>query len=196
MAIIAYYGRMKAIWDELANYEQIPMCTSEGCKCNIGSQLEKQREEEKVHQFLMGLDDTLYGTVRTNMLDADPLPTLNRVYAILIQQEKVNTITRAKEERGEVIRLAVQTNSRTRGRGEVKDKLMNCTHCKRSGHAADICFQLIGYLDWWGDFPRGEGWTSDKGKGLPQQQRTGSSTGHGQGKAVRANAAQITTGGA
>ncbi|KAH0685841.1 hypothetical protein KY284_016394 [Solanum tuberosum] len=66
----------------------------------------------------MGLDDTLYGTVRTNMVDVDPLLTLNRVYSILIQQERVNTITRAKEEKGEVFRLAVQTNSRTRERGE------------------------------------------------------------------------------
>lgn len=172
------------------------MCTCEGCKCNIGAQLEKRREKEKVHQFLMGLDDTLYGTVRSNMLAADPLSTLNRVYSILIQQERANTITRAKEEKGEVIGLAVQTYSRTRGRGEVKDKSTNCTHCKRSGHETDFCFQLIGYPDWWGDRPWGEGWISGKGKGLPQQQRTGLGAGNGRGGAVRANVAQTTTGGA
>ncbi|KAK4707104.1 hypothetical protein R3W88_033353 [Solanum pinnatisectum] len=58
---------MKAIWNELENYEQIPMCTCDGCKW-----------KKKDHQFLMGLDDTLYGTVRSNMLVADRLLTLNR----------------------------------------------------------------------------------------------------------------------
>lgn len=196
MTIIAYYGRIKKKWDEQANYEKVPMCTCVGCKCNIGAQLEKRREEEKVHQFLMRLDDMLYGTVRTNMLAADPLPTLNRVYSILIQQERVNTNTHAKEERGEVIGLAVQTNSKTRGCREVKDKSMTCTHCKRSRHEAEFCFQLISYPNWRGDRPRGEKWTSTKGKGLPQLQRTGSGTGRGQGRAVRANVVQTTTGGA
>jgi len=81
------------------------------------------------------------------MLNADPLPTLNRVYYILIQQERVNTITNAKEERGEVIGLAVQTNSKKgtwRGEGQISE--YNCTHCKRSGHEADFllsAYQII-----------------------------------------------------
>ena len=97
MPIIAYFGRMKSIWDELENYEQVHICTREVFKCNIGSHLENRREVEKVHQFLTGLDDTLYGIVRTNMTLVDPLRTLNRVYTILIQQERVNTITCAEE---------------------------------------------------------------------------------------------------
>ncbi|CAK7355749.1 unnamed protein product [Dovyalis caffra] len=32
----------------------------------MASKLERRREEEKVHQFLMGLDDIIYGTVRSN----------------------------------------------------------------------------------------------------------------------------------
>lgn len=43
------------------------------------------------------------------MLAADPLLT------ILIQWKKVNIITRAKQEMGEVFGLAGQSNSKTRG---------------------------------------------------------------------------------
>ena len=73
---------------------------------------------------------------------------------------------------------------------------MYCTHCKRSGHEADFCFQLIGYPEWWGDRPWGEGWISGKSKGLPQKQPTGLGVGRGRGGAVRANADQTTTRGA
>jgi hypothetical protein len=79
--MVNYYGKLKVLWDEMGNYQHIPTCTCEGCKCNIKAKLEKQREEEKVHQFLMGLDDVLYGTNRSSLLATDPLPSLNRVYA-------------------------------------------------------------------------------------------------------------------
>ena len=64
-------------------------------------------EEERVHQFLMGLDDATYGTVRFNLLATDMLPTLNRVYLTMIQEERVRMITRTTEERREVISLAI-----------------------------------------------------------------------------------------
>jgi len=99
MPIAAYYGKLKVLWDELANYDQIPKCTCGGCKCSIGSQLEKWREEEKVHQFLMGLDDASYATVRLSILATDPLPSLNHVYIMLIQEERMKTITKSVDER-------------------------------------------------------------------------------------------------
>ena len=158
----AYYGKLKTFWDKLANYEQIPRCSCGGCKCDIASKLEKRREEERVHQFLMGLDEVSYGTVRSNILAANPLPSLNRVYATLVQEERMKTITRSKEERGAVMGLAVQVGQRSKGRGETKDKSMVCSHCGKAGHDAKSCFQLIGYPEWWGDRPRNEGGTSGR----------------------------------
>lgn len=106
LTVLAYYGKLKTLWDELANYEQISVCKCEGCTCGIASKLEKRREEEKVHQFLMGLDDVVYGIMRSNLLASDPLPSLNRVYSAIVQEERVRSITRAKEERSEVVGLA------------------------------------------------------------------------------------------
>lgn len=107
-SLVAYYGKLKSLWDELANYEQIPKCMCGGCKCDITSRLEKRRDEERVHQFLMGLEDVSYGTVCSSILAADPLPSMNKVYSTLIQEERMKTITRAREEKGEVMGLAVQ----------------------------------------------------------------------------------------
>ena len=68
LSIVAYYGKLKKLWEDLANYEQMPTCKCGLCKCKLESAWEKKREEEKVHEFLMGLDEILYGTVRSNIL--------------------------------------------------------------------------------------------------------------------------------
>ena len=85
------------------------MCKCKKCTCNLGSILEKKREEKKVHLFLMGLDEHMYEMVRSNILAQDPLPNMNKVYSIHIQEEQVKTITRHKEERGEIMALVTRT---------------------------------------------------------------------------------------
>lgn len=82
----------------------------------------------------MGLDDALYGTVRSNLLAQDPLPTLNKVYATLIQEEQLCTVTRTAEDRGEVMAFAVQSNFKRKEKGGM------CSHCNRTGHDSDGCF--------------------------------------------------------
>ena len=95
----------------------------------------------------MGLDDALYGTVRLNLLATEPLPSLNRVYSTLIQEERVKTMARVKGEQGEIIALAAQAGSEGKKRGDSRDKNTVCTHCKKVGHEAVDCFQLVGYPD-------------------------------------------------
>ena len=151
--IVTYYGKLKMIWDELNNYDKMPVCNCVGCKCNLTIVLEKKREEERVHQFLMGLDEEGYGTVSSNILSTEPLPNLNRVYAMVVQQERMRTMTRTKEERGNLMSFAMKVGGQN-SRGEAKDRNVVCTNCKREGHDVDTCFQLIGYLEWWGNRPR------------------------------------------
>ncbi|KAK3028580.1 hypothetical protein RJ639_039271 [Escallonia herrerae] len=190
LTIVNYYGKLKMIWDELANFEQMPTCKCGKCTCDLGSVLEKKREEEKVHQFLMGLDETIYGTVRSNVLAQDPLPNLNRVYSTLIQEEKVKTIARGKEERSEAMAFAAQSTTAYRSRGEWKDKNVVCSNCKRAGHESENCFLLVGYPEWWGDRPRGDGKAGGRGRGQ-QQQKMGHSGSRGRGGTLRTNAVQI-----
>ncbi|CAJ2632240.1 unnamed protein product [Trifolium pratense] len=185
MTILNYYGKLKMIWEELRNYEQYPSCKCSGCRCNIGAELDKKREEEKLHQFLMGLDDSTYGAVRTNILSTEPLPTLNKAYALVIQAERVRTITRTKEEKGEQVAFAVRVG---KGRVESKDKDEECSNCSKTGHAADSCFELIGYPEWWGDRGRTSGRGAGRGRGGQRGAITG---GRGRGGRIKANAVQI-----
>jgi len=143
------------LWNALANYDQPPTCKCGGCTCDLGSILEKKREEERVYTFLMGLDDTIYGTVHSNILAHDPLRNLNEVYSIPIHEERVQTMTYGKEDRGEVMTFTIH------GRVDRKDKTMICSHYNRSGHDIYSYFALIGYLKWWGDRPH----TDEKNEG-------------------------------
>ncbi|XP_074301949.1 uncharacterized protein LOC141633359 [Silene latifolia] len=83
-----YYGRLKRLWDDLDKYDRHPICDCGGCKCNINRKLDKKPDEEKVHDFLIGLDSK-YATVSSSLLLQEPLPNLNRAYATIIQEEGV-----------------------------------------------------------------------------------------------------------
>ncbi|KAF7839695.1 retrovirus-related Pol polyprotein from transposon TNT 1-94 [Senna tora] len=180
MTIVDYFGQLEQLWDKLSNYDPVPTCKCSDCTCNITSTLEKKREDERVHTFLLGLDDNLYGTVPSTVLAQDPPPGVNKVYSILVQEERVKTMARAKDDQVEVMALA------TRTRHDSRDKNMVCSHCKKIGHDSANCFALVGYPEWWGDRPRGDGKGSGRGRG---QSNNG---GRGRGM-MRANAAQTTT---
>ncbi|KAI5402106.1 hypothetical protein KIW84_066538 [Lathyrus oleraceus] len=109
----------------------------------------------------MGLDNTLYGTVRSNLLAQDPLPTLNKVYATPVQEERLREITRVTEERGEAMAFAVHSNFKHKEKGRL------CSHRNQTGHDSEGCFQLIGYPEWWGDRPRGP--MKGSGRGKPER---------------------------
>ncbi|XP_074293237.1 uncharacterized protein LOC141620204 [Silene latifolia] len=109
-SIVDYYTKLKSIWDELGNYSKVPSCT-----CGAAAFFIKEREEEKVHQFLMGLDTVKYGHIRSNLLMEDEVTSLSRAYALVLREERHGAITKGKEE---VIEAAMdQTWYPARGRG-------------------------------------------------------------------------------
>lgn len=77
---------------------------------DFGAILEKKREDEKVHPFLMGLDETIYGTVRSNLLAQDLLPTLNRVYSKLVQDKRVKMMARGIDKHRKAMTFIEQTH--------------------------------------------------------------------------------------
>ena len=190
-----YYGKLKKLWDELGNFEQLPACKCGKCTCNLGSELEKRREEEKVHLFLMGLDEQRFGTTRSNILAQDPLPGLHKVYSILTQEEQVKGMTRGREEQGEFVAFVARTRTDGRQQGSMtrtdgQEKGI-CSHCHKSGHEEDNCFALTGYPEWWGDRPRGdERREAGRGRGYSG----GRGRGRGHRGTHRANAALTTIG--
>lgn len=61
--VIDYYGRLAMMWEELQTYKPSPACS-----CLAAAIYEKEREEERVHQFIMGLDDARFSNVVTAII--------------------------------------------------------------------------------------------------------------------------------
>ncbi|CAA7040934.1 unnamed protein product [Microthlaspi erraticum] len=144
------------------------------CKCNLNSELEKKREEDRIHQFLLGLDDAIYGGVRTSIISTDPLPNLNQVYSKVKSVERINTVMRGREQQTPQTAFVTQRNSVMSKEEKLK---LTCTNCKKKGHTAETCYQTIGYPEWWGERAGQQGGGRGGGRGM----------GRGRGM-VRANA--------
>ncbi|XP_074318099.1 uncharacterized protein LOC141654886 [Silene latifolia] len=158
-AVSDYFGRFKHLWDERDKYDREPSCDCGGCKCRINKKLEKKRDESKRREFLMGLDSK-YSTVRFNLLLQEPLTSLNKVYATVIQEEGVRgdngggTTGGRGEGHSDPIGFSARSNNmggtnRLSGDKESESSWSRCDKCNRWGYARAKCFDIIGYPSGW-----------------------------------------------
>ena len=145
------YSKLVHLWNELSNLVKIPMCTCSGCKCEVAAKIIAMHRADKTHPFLMGLNDELYSTLRSQILALDPLPPLDRIFNMTQQEESHKKIMVARDNRGETrMAFAVkeQTNMVEKGA---------CKICGQHGHEEERCYEVIGYPLNWGSRSRGRG---------------------------------------
>ena len=87
MDIANYYTKAKQLWDEAHAVGGILKCTCAKCECGVNRKLHKYNEEQKLIQFLIGLNNS-YTTVRRSILMMTPFPTLSQAYSLLVQEER------------------------------------------------------------------------------------------------------------
>jgi len=79
---------LKILWEELEFLRPLPSCTCNvPYNCDLSKISLKYREVEHVICFLKGLNDT-FNTVKTQILLIEPLPNINRVFSLVMQQER------------------------------------------------------------------------------------------------------------
>ena len=127
LSINSYYTKFKSLWQELSNYRT----------CSCGHQA-----EDSVMSFLMGLNET-YTTIRGLILLMDPIPSLGKVFSLLLQDEKQRKV--GKKNTIESSALAVKANGSSKSFNKAKSGRPQCTHCGVLGHVADKCYKLHGY---------------------------------------------------
>ncbi|XP_057986592.1 uncharacterized protein LOC131171148 [Hevea brasiliensis] len=129
MSVAAYYIKIKALWDEL-EIHRTPVT------CNRTNDHQTEREEDKLMQFLMGLNDP-YKIVRSNILLMKPLPNVRQAYSMIIQEKTQQQIGPSITEN---FFVAAVVQSRSVTQKGAKEKF--CEHCNRSGHNIDECRKL------------------------------------------------------
>ncbi|XP_074270769.1 uncharacterized protein LOC141594670 [Silene latifolia] len=160
MTVTSYYGKLRSLWDSLVVHEPPFACKCGKCDCGIGPAAIKRLDNERLHQIFMGLDPSLYGHIRSQQFQQDPLPTLNRAYNIVLQEERLRTTT-ATPDVTEVAAFHMSSPGsnvdwrvlRDKEHGERHQKL--CSHCNTRGHdISTYFFKTLKFPDWWGDRPR------------------------------------------
>ena len=106
------------------------------------------RDQERIHQFLMGLDDDAYAPLRSTIVAQDPLPPLNKIYSLAIQEERMKTIAKDRDTKADALAFATQRPYSSRGpQGSVDKNTLSCSLASRlSSHLADILPKPLGQL--------------------------------------------------
>ena len=96
-------------------------------------------------KFLMGLNES-FSQVRTQVLLMDPIPSLSRVYSLLIPKETQRSITNPLVVKVDSTTLvAKMPNVNANFDTNLAGNGLVCTHCGKTGHIADKCYRLHGF---------------------------------------------------
>ncbi|GAU46385.1 hypothetical protein TSUD_280840 [Trifolium subterraneum] len=150
VSISAYYTQMKKLWQELDNFRPIP---ESNCVDNCAAilKMKQYKDFDQVIRFLKGLNEQ-YSVVRSQIMLMDPLPNIDKVNSLLVQQERQSIIPIDDSKL-----LAVSGNSygnfsnppagrgyggRGRGQrgGRTSGRVRNnklCTHCGQTNQIVD-----------------------------------------------------------
>lgn len=151
LEVADYFGKLKGMWDDLDDFEPIITCCCNNPTCPQSIKQSQRRDLERIHQFLMGLDASRYGTTRTNILsrlNRDTDMSLDHVYSEVIAEERHLIVARSKEERVEAVGFAVKAGVNVIS-SVTRSNQGPCTHCGRSNHSVETCFQLHGLPEWY-----------------------------------------------
>nr|KYP34389.1 Copia protein [Cajanus cajan] len=156
--ISTYHIDLKILWEELEILRPIPACScTVKCTCELVKTVRNYKETEYVICFLKGLNDS-YNTVRSQVLMMDPLPNINKVFSLVLQQERqvlgnllqevnlVASITNNKQSFG-----GRNGSSSGRGRGRFNQRNFSnqpqkiCTFCGKERHTVETCYFKHGF---------------------------------------------------
>lgn len=76
----------------------------------------------------MGLDSRLYDSVKSQILNAEPMVNLRKEYAMVVREEGQHNVGLQRETKHESYR---------------------CNHCQKIGHDRSQCYEIIGYPPTW-----------------------------------------------
>ena len=138
-----FYTTLKTMWEELDNYRPFPVCTWDA---------KKYHQQDFIIHFLKGLDDR-FSVVRSQILLMDPFSAINRVFSMVVQQERQLHVPSSASSEPNSFVNATANSFQGKGRGgygstsTVKGAVFSkkCAYCHRAGHTADVCWGKHGY---------------------------------------------------
>lgn len=88
--VLDYFTELRGLWEELNSHRPIPSCTcAQQCRCDAMRSAREFRLEDQIIQYLTGLNEK-FSVIKTQDLLLDPLPSINKVYSMVVQEESNN----------------------------------------------------------------------------------------------------------
>jgi hypothetical protein len=147
-SVLDYFIELKALWEDLNSHRPLPVCTCvHQCRCLAMQLVRDYRHEDQVLQFLQCLNDQ-FSVVKTQVLLMEPLPPINKVYSLVIQEESNHKSSALIDDSSALINAAHRSDYKGKGvaNGSTsKGSNRQCTFCHRSGHTVEFCYQKHGH---------------------------------------------------
>ena len=113
------------------------------------------QHQDSLMQFLNGLNDA-YSQVRTQILMMEPIPSIDKAFSLVIQEERQRSLGFNLDPSVETTALAIKKQSFTHGSSFASNPSKNfkgnagkgrpiCTHCGKLGHIKEKCYKLVGF---------------------------------------------------
>ncbi|XP_042012028.1 uncharacterized protein LOC121760423 [Salvia splendens] len=178
-----YFTNLRILWDEYKNSQPTSWCTCARCTCDSASKWNQHQENECTMQFLIGLNAS-FSQLRSHILSMIPLPSLSKVFSLVIQEERQklidgNNISSAPARAPVTSELPFANAASSFGRGYNK---FLCSHCGRTNHPVEKYFILHGFPPGFGrgngKYPQSSGFAKPPqpsgfaGTSNPHQQRS------------------------
>ncbi|KAL0433325.1 UNVERIFIED_CONTAM: hypothetical protein Slati_2666800 [Sesamum latifolium] len=112
--------------------------------------------QREMSTFLMGLHES-YNSERSQILMLDPLPDIERAFAMVYAVEKQRAVHIELDQSASQMasQLTLKDTKREGDKSAQRKKQffdkrnVICSHCRKPGHTHDACFQLHGVPDWY-----------------------------------------------
>jgi hypothetical protein len=119
--ISEYFTELRSLWEELEQYRPLPRCNCPiPCTCVAMRNSRSFKLEDKIIQFLIGLNDKYQG-VASQVLLMEPSPVINKVFSMVMQQERklsFGLTSSASDDSNALVNIVEGSKSYGRGRGE------------------------------------------------------------------------------
>ncbi|MFS7921946.1 putative transcription factor interactor and regulator CCHC(Zn) family [Helianthus anomalus] len=146
MPVSKYYHKLNCMWKQLDRLLALPVCSYDASK-----QFNDFNHLIKLMQFLMGVDSS-YQSVRTNLLTRETLPSVKDAFSIISREEShLHSKNIFYKTLNNVVGFATKTNQiiDTKKKGvRIPNPNLKCSHCNKTGHTIEKCFELVGYPSW------------------------------------------------
>lgn len=92
-------------------------------------------------QFFMGLNDSIFGTIRSHIIQDEPLPKIKIVFSRVSKEDQHQNLARAVIMEGQTSAVVVAKSSSTEAMVTTLTSHKSiCSHCRKPGHETTNCY--------------------------------------------------------